>query len=374
MRVRRGDLITALKETPLCEVHKKRGARMVEFGGWNMPVRYASNVEEHMTVRESVGLFDVSHMGEFVVSGEQAKDFIQYMIGNDLEKLKEPNRALYTQFINNEGGTVDDLLVYKRENDYLLVVNAGNIEKDWQWLKAHLNRFPKAKMADESAKTALLAVQGPKAVDVLKALIGQEVEKLKPFHSRNDTVDGIRITVARTGYTGEDGFEIFAGAEEAVRLWELLEKVGAPFGIQPIGLGARDTLRLEACLPLYGHELDETTSPLEIGYGWTVKLDKGDFIGRDKLLEQKEKGLPKQLVGLVTEGQALPRQGYAIKLGKEQVGQVTSGSKGLSVGYPIALGFVKPELAQVGQSLTVDIRGADVPAKVVPIPFYRRSR
>ena len=255
----------------------------------------------------------------------------------------------------------------------MLVVNAGNIDKDWQWLNRHLALFPGVKMTDESAKTALLAVQGPKAVDVLKALVGPEVEKLKPFHSRNDTVDGIKITVARTGYTGEDGFEVFANASDAVRMWELIEKKGAPFGIQPIGLGARDTLRLEACLPLYGHELDDATSPIEVGYGWTVKLDKGDFIGRDKLVEQVEKGLPKQLVGLVTEGQALPRQGYPIKLGGKQVGQVTSGSQGIFVGHPIALGFVKPELAQVGQNLAVEIRGIDVPAKVVPMPFYKKK-
>lgn len=347
---------------------------MVEFAGWNMPVRYTSTIAEHMVVRQGVGFFDVSHMGEFVVTGDHAKDFVQYMIANDVEKLKEPNRALYTQFVNYEGGTVDDLLVYRRERDYLLVVNSANIDKDWQWLNRHLSLFPGVKIADESSATALIAVQGPKAIEVVKALVGADVEQLKSFQSRTDTVDGIKIGVARTGYTGEDGFEIFVHAKDAVRLWELIEKKGQPFGIQPIGLGARDTLRLESCLPLYGHELDDSTSPIEAARGWTVKLDKGDFIGRDKLIEQKEKGLPKQLVGLVTEAQALPRQGYPIKLGNKEVGRVTSGSQGIFVGHPIALGFVKPELAQPGQNLAVEIRGTDVPARVVPLPFYKRNR
>jgi aminomethyltransferase len=299
---------------------------------------------------------------------------VQYVIANDVEKLKEPNRALYTQFVNYEGGTVDDLLVYRREQDYLLVVNSANIDKDWKWLNRHVGLFPGVELHDESAATALIAVQGPKAIEVVKALVGDSVEHLRSFQYRDDTAGGIKVGVARTGYTGEDGFEIFCHAGDAIKLWELIAKVGEPFGIKPIGLGARDTLRLEACLPLYGHELDDSTSPLEAARGWTVKLNKGDFIGRDKLLEQKEKGLAKQLVGLVTDAQALPRQGYAIKLGDAIVGHVTSGSQGIFVGHPIALGFVKPELAQPGQNLAVEIRGTNVAARVVPIPFYKRKR
>lgn len=367
-------MITTLKETPLVEVHKKSGGRMVEFAGWNMPVRYSSTITEHMAVRQSVGFFDVSHMGEFTAAGERAKDFIQYMIANDVEKLKEPNRALYTQFVNYEGGTVDDLLVYRREHDYLIVVNSANIEKDWKWLNRHVSKFPGIELKDESAQTALIAVQGPKAVEVVKTLVGPSVEQLKSFHYRDDTVDGIKLGVARTGYTGEDGFEIFVSAKDAVKLWHLIAKAGEPFGILPVGLGARDTLRMEACLPLYGHELNDSTSPIEAAKGWTVKLDKGDFIGRDKLIEQKEKGVPKQLVGLVTEAQALPRQGYRIMHKDVQVGEVTSGTQGIFVGHPIALGFVKPELAQVGQNLSVEIRGVQVAARVVPMPFYKRER
>jgi aminomethyltransferase len=367
-------LITALKETPLVEVHRASGARMVDFAGWFMPVQYSSIITEHMAVRKSVGLFDVSHMGEFVVKGDRAKEFVQFVIANDVERLQKPNSALYTQFVNYEGGTVDDLLVYRREHDYLLVVNASNIEKDWQWLNQHVKEFSGVDLVDESPQTALLAVQGPKAVDVMKSLVGPAIEQLPTFHYCDATVGDIKVGVGRTGYTGEDGFEIFANAKDAVRLWKLIVQKGEPFGIQLCGLGARDTLRLEACLPLYGHELDEQTGPLEAGIGWSVKLNKGNFIGRDKLLEQKEKGMPKQLVGLVTEGKALPRQGYPIKKGDSVVGEVTSGSQGIFVGYPIALGYVKPELANKDQQLAVEIRGANVAARVVPLPFYKRKR
>lgn len=367
-------MLATLKETPLVDVHKTSGAKLVDFAGWYMPVRYNSTITEHLAVRNSVGIFDVSHMGEFVVSGDHAKDFVQYVVANDVEKLTAPNCALYTQFLNERGGTVDDLLVYRRETDYLLVVNASNIDKDWQWLNQHISAFPGVKLKDESPETALIAVQGPKAVDVLKSMVGAQIAKLPSFHLCNETTGGIKIAIARTGYTGEDGFEIFARAEDAAKVWELIMKAGQPYGIAPIGLGARDTLRLEACLPLYGHELDDSTSPLEAGYGWTVKLDKGDFIGRAALLKQKTEGLPKQLVGLVTEGQALPRQGYPVKLADKQIGVVTSGSQGIFVSHPIALAYVPPELAKIGQELAVEIRSVNVPARVVPVPFYKRKR
>lgn len=361
-----------LKETPLADIHRHSGARMVDFAGWNMPVQYKSIIAEHMAVRQGVGLFDVSHMGEFNIGGSGAKAFLQFVIANDIEKLAQANFGLYTQLLNYEGGVVDDLIVYRRDSDYLLVVNASNIEKDWQWLSEQAKNFTKVELVDESPGTALLALQGPKAIEIMKELVGVHVKDMKSFHYRNDTVGGVKAAFARTGYTGEDGFEIFVETSQAAKLWQLILDAGKAFAIQPCGLGARDTLRLEACLPLYGHELDDVTTPLEAGLGWSVKLNKGDFIGKDKLLKQNLDGLSKQLVCLVSEGKALPRQGYALKADDLALGYVTSGSQGIFVGHPIAMGYVPPDYAKVGQKLTVEIRDQDVPSQVVPRPFYKR--
>ncbi|HEY9712556.1 MAG TPA: glycine cleavage system aminomethyltransferase GcvT, partial [Chroococcales cyanobacterium] len=342
---------TTLKETPLANAHRKAGARMVDFAGWNMPVQYKSIVGEHMAVRTKVGLFDVSHMGEFTVEGEQAKDFIQHVIANDLNKLASADCALYTQMVMPTGGTVDDLIVYRRKNDYLLVVNASNIEKDWNWLNSQINLFAGVKMKDISDQTALLALQGPHAVQLLADVVGKDGERIKEMGSftyGEATVDGTSIAFGRTGYTGEDGFEIFVDSGKAEFLWNLLLEKGQKYGIEPCGLGARDTLRLEAGLPLYGHELDEETSPLQAGLGWSVKLDKGEFLGREAMQAQKRDGLKKQCVCLKVEGKALPRQGYDVYSGETQVGQVTSGSQGIFVGFPIAFAFVPPAQARVG--------------------------
>jgi aminomethyltransferase len=362
-----------LKETPLADEHRKLGARMVDFAGWNMPVQYKSIVAEHQAVRNKVGLFDVSHMGEFVVTGKDAHAFVQYMIANDLNRLTEPNMALYTQFVRPDGGTVDDLIVYRRNNDFLLVVNASNIEKDWQWLQQHARNFTDVNLQDISERTALLALQGPNAVDVLAALAGDPVRDMRSFTYGEATVSGARISFGRTGYTGEDGFEIFVPSERAAEIWRLLLDAGARYGIEPCGLGARDTLRLEAALPLYGHELDDQTSPLEAGLGWSVKLDKGDFLGCQAMKQQQQNGLPKQMVCLKTEGKALPRQGYAVFADGQQVGTVTSGSQGIHVGYPIACAYVPPQYAKVGTRLAVAIRDTQVPAEVVKRPFYKRK-
>ncbi len=369
-------LTKMLKETPLAEIHKQSGARMVDFAGWNMPVQYQSIIKEHMAVRQAVGLFDVSHMGEFIVKGEGAKAFIQYLIANDLERLQKPNTALYTQFVNQNGGTVDDLIVYRRENDYLLVVNAGNIDKDWQWLQQHLTNFTNIELINESDKTSLLALQGPKAKALMKDLAGEQAANLPGFHYGQSTISGTMVNFGRTGYTGEDGFEIFVDASKATDLWQKIIKAGAAYGIEPCGLGARDTLRLEACLPLYGHELDDETSSLEAGLGFSVSLDKTDFIGKDKLLNQKHEGLKKKLICLTTDSKALPRQGYLIKdsVNGTPIGIITSGSQGIAVGYPIAMGYVPTEYAQVGKQLYVDIRGASVPSQVVARPFYKARK
>ncbi len=346
---------------------------MVDFAGWNMPVQYRSIIAEHMAVRTKVGLFDVSHMGEFLVKGDRSYDFVQYMIGNDLSKLAAPNKALYTQLVMPTAGTVDDLIVYRRSDDYLLVVNASNIEKDWSWLKQHSGRFDGVSLSDVSDETALLALQGPNAAPLMVELVGSEIDSIPSFGYMRSTIDGINLSFGRTGYTGEDGFEIVVPAADLERLWNLLLDSGEQYGIEPCGLGARDTLRLEAGLPLYGHELDEQTSPLEAGIGWSVKLDKGEFVGRDALLKQKTEGLSKVCVSLKVEGKALPRQGYPICADGENIGSVTSGSQGIFVGYPIAMGFVPPGYSEVGRRLAVEIRGNLVAAEVVKRPFYRRK-
>jgi aminomethyltransferase len=364
-------ILTKLKETPLGNIHRESGARMVDFAGWNMPVQYKSIVTEHMAVRKEVGLFDVSHMGEFIVRGRQAKQFLQYIIANDLEKLKQPNRALYTQLVNEHGGTVDDLIVYQRETDYLVVVNASNIDKDWAWFQKYASEFDHVELKNESDCTALLALQGPKALPLMKNVVGDWVGKMASFDYAEGIIDGAKVSFGRTGYTGEDGFELFMPANHAPQVWRFLTAAGKPFNLELCGLGARDTLRLEAALHLYGHELDDETSPLEAGLGWSVKLNKDKFVGRERLIELKERGFVKQLVCLAAEGKALPRQGYLVKADGEAIGQVTSGSQGIFVGFPIAMAYVPPEYSKIGTDLAVEIRGADIKAKVVQRPFYK---
>lgn len=364
---------TQLKETPLANSHRQLGARMVDFAGFNMPVQYKSIIQEHMAVRTKVGLFDVSHMGEFIVSGPESFNFVQYMIANDLTKLNKPNMALYTQFVMPNGGTVDDLIVYRRSDDFLLVVNASNMAKDWNWLSKHKNNFD-VNLKDISDETSLLALQGPEAVGLLAKLTGDFVSKMDSFTYGTGTACGVNISFGRTGYTGEDGFEIFVANKDVERLWQGLLDAGSSLGIEPCGLGARDTLRLEAGLPLYGHELDEQTSPLEAGLGWSVKLNKDNFLGREALLKQKDEGLAKQCVCLKVESKALPRQGYDVLANGAVVGQVSSGSQGIYLGYPIAFAFVPPQFAKLGQELEVKIRDNNVSCKVIARPFYKRQK
>jgi aminomethyltransferase len=366
--------VATLKETPLADLHRKLGARMVDFAGWNMPVQYKSIITEHLAVRNKVGLFDVSHMGEFIVRGSSAGQFVQSMIANDLDKLSMPNKALYTQLVMPSGGTVDDLIVYRRTDDYLLVVNASNIEKDWDWLQKHVKAFSGVEMKDISDKTGLLALQGPQAVALLCKVTGTDVAALSSFAYGTATISGVAVSFGRTGYTGEDGFEIFVPAADVCAVWQKLLDEGASFGIEPCGLGARDTLRLEAGLPLYGHELDENTSPLTAGLGWSVKLDKGEFQGRDALRKEKEEGLKEQIVCLKSEGKALPRQGYTVFAAGEEVGTITSGSQGIFVGYPIAFARLKAPYAKVGQALEIGIRDQRVKASVVRRPWYKLAK
>lgn len=373
---------TTLRETPLANAHRKLAARMVDFAGWNMPVQYKSIVSEHMATREKIGLFDVSHMGEFLVTGAKSFDFIQYVIANDLLKLTEPNRALYSQLCYPDGGTVDDLIVYRRQDDFMLVVNASNIDKDLEWLKSHASKFG-VTLTDISDETGLLALQGPQAVPLLAEIAGDFVSSMPSFSYGEATVDGVKFSFGRTGYTGEDGFEIFVPANKVEWLWQTLLERGASRGIEPCGLGARDTLRLEAGLPLYGHELEKDISPIEAGLGWSVKPDKCDFIGREVLTHHKNGGLSRQVVCLKSDGKALPRQGYAVFCGDDEVGYVTSGSQGIFVGYPIAFAMLPKahktstgtvDCTKVGTELSIAIRDAKVPAKVVTRPWYKRKK
>jgi aminomethyltransferase len=365
--------VQATKRTPLYDTHVAMGARMVPFGGWDMPVRYSGDIAEHQAVRQAAGLFDVSHMGEFRVTGPGAQAFVQRMVANDVAKL-DAHQALYTQFTRPDGGTVDDLLVYRLVDDgYLLVVNASNIAKDWDWLMSH--KPADVTLADESDATAMLALQGPKAEAILAAIFtGSDLSALKGFHWTEGTIAGIAVRVARTGYTGEDGFEIFCPAADASRLWQALLDAGQDQGLKAAGLGARDTLRLEAGLPLYGHELTDEISPVAAGFGWSVKVDKGDFLGREALAAQKQGQLERKVVGLKLEGRNIAREGYAVYQGDRPVGRVLSGTFSPTLQVPVATALVEKSALDSGAPLTVEIRNLKQSAHIVKLPFYRRSQ
>jgi aminomethyltransferase len=367
---------TSLKETPLVNAHKALNGRMVDFAGWFMPVQYKSIVTEHMATRNAVGLFDVSHMGEFMVQGKDATAFMQNLVPNDVSKLF-PGKALYTQLVREDGSTVDDLIIYCMKKTgpihYLAIVNASNIDKDWKWFQEQAKNFD-VQLENISDMTGLLAIQGPKAVDLLADIAGPDVREMGSFTHSEAQVDGNKITFARTGYTGEDGFEIMIGASKTEWLWNLLLEKGTKYGIEPCGLGARDTLRLEAGLPLYGHELSDEISPIESGLDWSVKLKKGEFVGREALLKQKEQGVSKKIICLKADGKALPRQDYGVFDGDKHVGKITSGSQGIFVGYPIAFALVDAASTEMGKELFIDIRGKKVPAHIVPRPFYKREK
>jgi aminomethyltransferase len=353
---------------------------MVEFGGWDMPLQYQGIVAEHRAVRSAVGLFDVSHMGEVSLRGPGAGAAVQRLITNDATKL-EDGGALYTLICMPSGGIVDDCIVYRRaSDDYMIIVNASNTDKDLAWMREHAGRGPGApEIADESEQTGLIAVQGPAAVALCDRLADADLASVPRFHFARCQVAGVPSLVARTGYTGEDGFELACPADRAPDLWSALLAEGAADGVQPIGLGARDTLRLEARLCLYGNDIDDTTTPLEAGLGWAVKLDAGDFIGRDALVRQKADGVKRSLVGFRIDGRGIARHGYPIvdrgRAPDEQVvGQVTSGTTGITVGAAIGMGYVPVSHAAAGSALTVDCRGKDVTAHVVKGPFYQRGR
>lgn len=360
---------TQLKRTSLYEIHKAAGARMVEFGGWEMPVQYAGIVDEHRAVRSAAGLFDVSHMGEVEVSGPGALDSVQRVITNDAGRLLL-GQGLYSPMCLPSGGIIDDLTVFRLGPErFLFVVNASRAERDFMWIAEHTRG---ATARDRSAELALLALQGPKAQAILQRLTPADLSGLKYFYAAEGVeVAGVRCLVSCTGYTGEDGFETACAWDAAPKLWEALMEAGRGDGLVPVGLGARDTLRLEAGYMLYGNDIDETTTPLEAPLNWTVKLDKGEFIGRDVLLAQKAQGVERKLVGFEMAERAIPRHGYTLLVGGRRVGQVTSGTFGPWVNKSIGLGYVGREVAQPG-GIQVEIRGRALDARIVRLPFYKR--
>jgi aminomethyltransferase len=363
-----------LRRTSLYECHARLGARLVPFAGWEMPVQYSGIVDEHQAVRNAAGVFDVSHMGELELRGQYASQVVNYLVTNDVGKLAD-GQALYTCACNEGGTILDDLIIYRCTAErYLVVCNASNVEKiDAVFKKAAEHHCD---YENQSDRTALLALQGPKAFDVL-ALAGKEagaLRELRPFHFRDAVIANVRCTAARTGYTGEDGVEIFCAWDDAPALFTQLLALGKPLGIKPAGLGARDTLRLEARLSLYGHDIDETTNPIEAGLGWVVKMDKGDFVGRAALEKVKSQPLPRKLVGFETIGRGIARQGYPLlDAAQKPVGVCTSGSPGPTVGKNIGLGYVPSAMAEVGNKLFVDCRGKPIEAVVVKTPFYKRK-
>jgi aminomethyltransferase len=364
---------TPLRRTPLYEEHVRLGGRIVPFAGWEMPVQYSGIVDEHQAVRTAAGIFDVCHMGELVMEGEWAAQVVNYLVTNDVSKLTD-GQALYTCALNAEGTVLDDLIVYRASPErFLIVCNASNREK----MAAHFRKAAEhhCSFEDKSDETALVALQGPKAFDVL-ALAGSDgpqLATLKSFHFRDAVVANVRCTVARTGYTGEDGVEIFCAWQDAPSLFRQLVELGKPLGLKPAGLGARDTLRLEARLSLYGNDIDETTNPLEAGLGWVVKMDKGDFVGRAALETIKSAPLPRKLVGFEVTGRGIARHGYVLRdRDGNEVGICTSGSPGPTVGKNIGLGYLPSAMAQVGTEFLVDCRGRNVEAVVVKTPFYKR--
>jgi aminomethyltransferase len=374
-----GDDVTesALKKTPLNAAHRALGARMVDFGGWDMPVQYPTGtVEEHLRTRAHAGLFDVSHMGEIDVRGRDAIQFVNRITSNDVTKLVD-GQAQYSALTTPRGTVVDDLLVYRFAPDHLLlVVNASTTEKDWEWIKSH-HADEDVELKNVSADYCQLAVQGPDALEILQKLTKTPLNEIKYYHFTKGEVDGVPAIISRTGYTGEDGFEIYAAPERAEQLWNgILEagNYGAPEGITPAGLAARNTLRLEAAMSLYGHEITEETTLLEANLGWICKLDKGEFIGREALARQKAEGLKRKLVGFETTERGIARDGQNVLIDGEARGIVTSGSPAPFLKKNIGLAYVPVEFAKVGQEIKIDVRGRHVAAQIVPTPFYKRKK
>ena len=367
----------ALKKTPLNAAHRRMGGRMVDFGGWDMPVQYpAGTVEEHLRTRRHAGLFDVSHMGEIDVRGVDAIAFVNRLTSNDVTKLVD-GQAHYSALTTPEGTVIDDLLVYRFGPErLLLVVNAGTTEKDWDWIKSH-QRDERVELQNVSANYCQIALQGPDALGILQTLTETPLEEIKYYHFREGQVDGIPAIISRTGYTGEDGFEVYADAERAEHLWDRMLDAGnhgTPESVLPCGLAARNTLRLESAMALYGHEINETTTLLEANLGWICKLNKGEFTGREALAKQKEEGVRRRLVGFEMTERGIARDEQEVLINNERVGRVTSGSPAPFLKKNIGMAYVPVEFANEGQQIQIDVRGRTVGAEIVKTPFYKREK
>ncbi|WP_391201821.1 glycine cleavage system aminomethyltransferase GcvT [Psychrobacillus sp. L4] len=363
-----------LKRTPLFNDYATYGGKTIDFGGWELPVQFSSIKEEHEAVRTKAGLFDVSHMGEITVTGSKAEAFLQKLITNDVSKLVS-GQAQYTAMCYEDGGIVDDLLVYKKEeNNYLLVVNASNIEKDFEWMKQ--NATDDVELVNKSDEYGLLALQGPLAQSILQKLTSKNLDEIGFFRFvDNIEVAGKTVLISRTGYTGEDGFEIYTASNNVSDIWSSIHKAGKEDGLLPCGLGARDTLRFEACLPLYGQELSKDISPLEAGLGFVVKLKKEqDFNGKSVLANQKENGTPRKSVGIEMIDKGIPRTGYPVFVGEKQIGIVTTGTQSPTLKKNIGLVLIDATFAELGQELEVEIRNKRLKAVTVATPFYKRQK
>jgi aminomethyltransferase len=362
-----------LLQTPLHDWHRAHGARLVEFGGWSMPVSYTSITAEHVAVRERVGLFDISHMGRLTFDGPDVLDWLERATTNHVARLAEL-QIQYSLMTNEQGGVIDDVLVYRQPFAYFVVCNASNRDR----VRGEFDRLragARGNFLDRTRDTAMIAVQGPRALETLQAIFEFPLEGVAYYHFSMGRLAGdVTAVVSRTGYTGEDGFEVICGAAAATRVWDTLLEVGKPHGIVPCGLGARDTLRLEAAMCLYGHELSESIDPFSAGVGWAVKLAKGDFVGRDALKATKARGPRTTRAGLVLDGKRIARQGAVVYSGERAVGEVSSGTFSPTLEVSVAMAFLEPEAAAIGATLTVDVRGHRAGARVVKLPFYKRAR
>ncbi|MBO4887601.1 MAG: glycine cleavage system aminomethyltransferase GcvT [Firmicutes bacterium] len=358
------------RKTPLYEEHVRLGGKIVPFAGWLLPVQYSGVIAEHMAVREKCGLFDVSHMGEILLKGPNAKENLNHLLTNDYTEMA-PGAARYSPMCNENGGCVDDLIVYKKaEDDYFIVVNAANKDKDFAWMKEHL--LPGSELTDASDDFAQIALQGPKAEEILKKLASEEDIPEGYYTAKFDrNVQGMNCIVSRTGYTGEDGFEIYLSPADAPKMWNLLLDAGKEEGLIPCGLGARDTLRLEASMPLYGHEMNDEISPRETGLGIFVKMKKEDFIGKAALVERGKPTVKR--VGLKVTGRGILREHQSVLLDGKEIGHTTSGTFCPYLNQPVAMAILPKEYAEIGQALEVDVRGRKVPVEVIPLPFYKRK-
>lgn len=361
------------KKTPLYQVHQKLGAMMANFGGWQMPIRYVGDKKEHLAVRERVGIFDVCHMGEFLVRGPSALPLLQHVTCNDISQC-QIGQAQYNVLTTDSGGFVDDLLIYKiAEEDYFVVVNAGNIDKDFQWISRYNQKFG-ADLVNASEDYALLAVQGPKAVDVLEKLCNLPLRTMPYYHFQKSTLNKREALISRTGYTASDGFEVYCAAREAEAAWNEIIHAGEIFGIQPCGLSARDSLRIEGKMPLYGMDMDENITVLEANLGRIIKFYKGDFVGKSALLQQLQQGVQKKWIGFEMVGQGIARHGYPVFLGEKRLGEVSSGTFSPTFEKGLGMAYVPPEFAVTDTQIEIEIRQKRVLAKVAKTPFYKITR